>query len=145
MVDVTFTFTTLKVHMWRARLTVVTVIVIGVCQIDAVVAIPTATSTSTDVEPSPPSSSLLSALPWRTQTVPASPNLHCTANVPSTAHPNFTTTTAAAALGFLFNWPSFAAHSSLDKGSWVSKLGLTSPSIHYRSFRWRVFPVNHLH
>ena len=62
-VDVTFTFTTVEVHMWCARLIVVTVIEIGVCQIDAVVAIPTATSTSTDVEPSPPSSSLLSALP----------------------------------------------------------------------------------
>ena len=28
---------------------------------------------------------------------------------------------------------------------WVSEYGLTSPSTHYRSFRRRVFPVNHLH
>ena len=28
---------------------------------------------------------------------------------------------------------------------WVSELGLTSPSTYYRSFRRRVFPVNHLH
>ena len=28
---------------------------------------------------------------------------------------------------------------------WLSELGLTSPSTHYRSFRRIVFPVNHLH
>ena len=28
---------------------------------------------------------------------------------------------------------------------WVSEKGWTSPSTHYRSFRRRVFPVNHLH
>ena len=33
----------------------------------------------------------------------------------------------------------------IDLKTWSEWVGLTSPSTHYKSFRRRVFPVNHLH